>query len=99
MNRQKRARTSAMQQYLRELQKEENDDLSSDEPYQEEEKDQIPAAKSKRGRKPIPEKWTRVISVYHDPLDEVRSYDLGPELLLDASLGPAVAGRGRPINW
>ena len=89
MNRQKKARTSAMQQYLRELQKEENEDPSSDEPYQEEEiKDQIPAAKSKRGRKPIPEKWTRVISVYHDPLDAVRSFDLGPELLMDASLGP-----------
>ena len=89
MNRQKKARTSAMQQYLRELQKEENEDPSSDEPYQEEEiKDQIPAAKSKRGRKPIPEKWTRVISVYHDSLDAVRSFDLGPELLMDASLGP-----------
>ena len=37
MNRQKKARTSAMQQYLRELQKEENDEDSSDEPYQEEE--------------------------------------------------------------
>ena len=89
-----------MQQYLRELQKEENEEPSSDEPYQEEEiKDEVPAAKSKRGRKPIPEKWTRVISVYHDPLNAVRSFDLGPELLLDASLGPIPQGRGRPVNW
>ena len=72
-----------MQQYLRELQKEENNDSSSEEKEKEDDIDQIPVTKAKRGRKTIPEKWTRVISIYHDNADVVHTYDLGPELLLD----------------
>ena len=37
--------------------------------------------------------------MYHDKLDEIRTYDLAPELLLDAGLSNAIQGRGRPPNW
>ena len=30
----------------------------------------------KRGRKKIPEKWTRVISVSHDPPEDLAAYDV-----------------------
>ena len=72
---------------IRELIQDEGLDISSLD--EEEAKDQAHAGptKTKRGRTPFPEKWTRVISIYKDDLSKVRSYDLGPELLFDQSLG------------
>ena len=32
-------------------------------------------------------------------MDEIRTYDLGPELLLDQGLSNAIQGRGRPQIW
>ena len=96
-NRQK-IRTSRMQQYIRELIQEEGLDLesqSSDEDQNQDEDKQ----KTKRGRKKIPEKWTRVISIHSDDLSNVKTYDLGPELLLDASMGDISHGRGRPPDY
>ena len=56
-----------MQQYIRELIQEEGLDLESqssdDDNNQDEDKQ-----KTKRGRKKIPEKWTRVISIHSDDL-------------------------------
>ena len=93
-NRQK-IRTSRMQQYIRELIQEEGLDLESQSSEEEQEQDGD-AKKTKRGRKKIPEKWTRVISIHQDDLANIRTYDLGPELLLDASMGDISHGRGRP---
>ena len=52
-----------------------------------------PANAPRRGRRAIPEKWTRVISIHGDDLTALKTYDLGPELLLDASLSGAEHAR------
>jgi hypothetical protein len=91
-------RTSSMQQYIRELLKEEGKESSSEEdkgqPGREESK-----APAKRGRPKIPERWTRVISVHSDDLSTLRTYELGPELLLDQSLGASQENRGEAQDW
>ena len=83
MTNRNKTRVSGMQQYIRELLREEGHPQDSDDSEQ----DQIPnpdqANGTKRGRPRIPEKWTRVISVFSDPLDNIRTFDLAPELLLD----------------
>ena len=45
------------------------------------------AQPKKRGRPTIPDKWTRVISIHNDDITIIRTFELGPELLLDAGLG------------
>jgi hypothetical protein len=72
--------------------------LDSESSDEERGKDQI-EQKSKRGRKQIPERWTRVISIYHDDLSNIRTFELAPELLLDASMGNISHGRGRPPEY
>ena len=84
MSQRNKIRTSRMQQYIRELIKEEGLGLSSDE---EEEKENEEQQQGRPGRKKIPERWTRVIAVHSDDLTNLRTYELGPELLLDASIG------------
>ena len=39
-------------------------------------------SKGKRGRKKIPEQWSRVISIRHDDLKDLKVFDLGPDLTL-----------------
>ena len=88
-----------MQEYIRQLLKEEGL-YSNSEDSNGDDKDQTDAApKAKRGRPKIPDKWTRVISVHNDDLSIIRTYELGPELLLDAGLGLPSQGRGRPAVW
>ena len=71
------------------------DSQSSDENKNQENDEQ----KTKRGRKKIPEKWTRVISIHSDDLSNIKTYELAPELLLDASMGNISHGRGRPPDY
>ena len=40
-----------------------------------------------------------MISIHSDDLSNLRTFELGPELLLDASLGQDRPGRGRPPAW
>ena len=37
--------------------------------------------------------------MHNDDLSNIMTYELGPELLLDAGLGPPSQGRGRPAAW
>ena len=53
---------------------------------------------SKRGRKAIPEKWNRVISVMKDDLSTIRTFELAPERLLDQSFN-VPRPVGRPAAW
>lgn len=71
----------------------------SDDPNGENQNQAEVAPSAKRGRPTIPDKWTRVISIHSDDLSLVRSYELGPELLMDAALGTMSLGRGRPAIW
>jgi hypothetical protein len=60
--------------------------------------------KSKRGRPKIPDQWSRVISISNDDLDDVKVYELGPDLLLSKAV-TATLSRGRtakewkPLFW
>ena len=74
-------------------------DLSSDDSNMEEGATGKVKQQGRPGRKKIPEQWTRVISVQQDDLDNLQTYDLGPELLLDAALGASTKQRGRPAAW
>ena len=42
----------------------------------------INTVKSKRGRKRIPECWSRVISLRYDDLSNLKTYELGPDITL-----------------
>ena len=76
---------------------ESDDDLYEEEDAREEEKvslnQSVDSVKSKRGRKPIPDQWSRVISIGAD-LEEPKVYELGPDLLLSSAV-QASLGRGR----
>ena len=72
-----------MQHCIRELIKEEGLDLSSDDQEEEVKITEDNAETSKRGRPACPERWSRVISIYKDDLSKIKTYELGPELLLD----------------
>lgn len=54
---------------------------------------------TKRGRKPVPERWTRVISVHSDDLSEIRSFELASELVMDQSDIATTTFKGRPPAW
>ena len=95
MNKRRKMRTSCMQQMIRELIVEEGLDLSSDDDIDQNTGAQGAQTKSKRGRPSIPDKWTRVISVHTDDLSNIKTYDLGPELIFDQGLGGVSQGRGR----
>ena len=64
MNNRKKMRTSFMQHCIRDLIKEEGLEMSSDDDNDEPENTEENKTQTKRGRKPVPEKWTRVISIY-----------------------------------
>ena len=69
-NNRRKMRTSGMQRLIRELIMEEDLDISSIEGDQDEEAKKE-TTQTKRGRKAIPEQWTRVISVFGDDLTKV----------------------------
>ena len=54
----------------------------------------IGSVKSKRGRKPLKEQWTRVISLDKDDLSNLRTFELAPDLLL-ANAMKATTTRGK----
>jgi hypothetical protein len=53
--------------------------------------------KSKRGRPKIPTQWSRVISISADDLEDVKVYELGPDLLLSKAV-TATLSRGRMVK-
>ena len=99
MNPRRKMRTSFMQHCIRELIKEEGLEMSSDDQEEEPVEKEESKTQTKRGRKPIKEKWTRVISIFKDDLSKIQTYDLGPELLFDKSVQEIATGRGRPAAW
>ena len=62
------------------------------------------ATVSKRGRKKIPEQWSRVISLSKDDLSDLQVFELGPDLTLSNSM-IATLTRGKkmpkwkPLFW
>ena len=40
-----------------------------------------------------------MIAIHSDDLTNLRTFELGPELLLDAGMGDPKPGPGRPPNW
>ena len=95
MDKHRKVRTSRMQQYIRELIQEEGLDLDSDSSNNENADEDQPQI-SKRGRKLIPERWTRIISIHSDDLSKIKTYELAPDLLFDAGMSSISHGRGRP---
>ena len=64
----------------------------------------LDSIKSKRGRKPVAEQWSRVISLAHDDLKNLRTFELAPDLIMTNAM-KATATRGKrqqkwhPIFW
>ena len=87
MTQKRRVSKSWMQQCIRELIKQEGLDLDSNDSQEEEKDDEEEKQPARRGRRAIPEKWTRVISVKSDDLTNIRTFELASELLLDQSFG------------
>ena len=56
----------------------------------------VQSVKSKRGRKPIPEMWSRVLWLGWDNLENLKTYELGPDLLLGNAM-IATVSRGKKI--
>jgi hypothetical protein len=80
---------------------ESDDDLYGEDDNREEEKESldlsVDSVKSKRGRPKIPTQWSRVISISADDLEDVKVYELGPDLLLSKAV-TATLSRGRPAK-
>ena len=51
-----------------------------------------------RGRPPVPAQWTKVISLGHDNLEKLRTYDLATDLLMAPSL-PGLPTTRREKHW
>ena len=62
------------------------------------------SVKSKRGRPKIQTQWSRVISISADDLDDVKVYELAPDLIMSKAV-TATLSRGRtakdwkPLFW
>ena len=96
MSRNQKVRTSRMQMYIRELLKEEGLHQSSEEDEEEPDREEESKVQRRRGRQPVPERWTRVMSIHTDDLSNIKTYELASELLLDQNLVGAAQSRGRP---
>ena len=91
--------TTQQKNVRRQTQESESDeDLYEEEDVREEEKmsaDQsVDSIKSKRGRPKVPDQWSRVISISADDLENIKVYELGPDLLLSSAVR-ATLSRGR----
>ena len=66
----------------------------SEHPFDPMQRDTEPTAnpKPKRGRPALPELWTRVISVSHDNLAALKTYELRSDLLLAKGLPSSILG-------
>ena len=71
----------------------------SEDSIREEEKDNEPEMQTKRSRRSIPEKWTRVICLRTDNLESLKTYEICSDMLLDKSLNVSTSIRGRPPAW
>ena len=66
---------------------------------EDEDSDEAPdGVKSKRGRKPIPEQWTRVISISTDNLNDLRIFPLATDLLVEQGYEKSRKRAGEP-EW
>ena len=71
----------------------EDDRESSEEPLED------GATQSKRGRKRIPEQYSRVINVYKDDLTRLKSYELAPDLLLSNAMRATSTKSKKKAKW
>jgi len=60
--------------------------------------DQEGPLKSKRGRKAIPQQWTRVISLSTDSLEDLKLYPLATDLMLEEGYDKTRKRKGEP-DW
>ena len=55
--------------------------------------------KSKRGRKPMPELWSRLLWLKLDKLENLKTYELGPDLLLGNAMIATVSRGKKTKQW
>ena len=53
--------------------------------------------KPKRGRKAIPDSWSRVISLNQDDLTKLKVYELAPDLLMSGAMKQTIT-RGKEVK-
>ena len=71
------------------------DDYDDDDADEEESLDKsVDSVKSKRGRPRVPEQWSRVISLSTDSLENLKTFELAPDLLLSNAMA-ATLTRGK----
>ena len=82
-----------------------DDDVDADEELKDESLDvSVESLKSKRGRPKVPEQWSRVISLSEDDLENLKGFELAPDLLLSKAV-TATLTRGKtakewsPVFW
>ena len=80
------------------LKLEEADDMDDDEEVKEDDVDaqEEDIIKPKRGRKAIPDRWSRVISLSSDDLSDLKVYELAPDLLMSGAMKQTVS-RGKEV--
>ena len=57
------------------------------------------SVKSKRGRKKIPDMWTRLISFSDDDLENLRVFELAPDLLLGNAMKETKTRGKQAAEW
>lgn len=79
-------------------------DIDGDDDEEESLDKSVDSVKSKRGRPKVPEQWSRVISLSTDNLENLKTFDLAPDLLLSNAV-TATLTRGKtqrewkPFFW
>ena len=67
-----------------------SDDIKSDD---DQNNQQIENVRRGRRRPKIPLQWSRVISLYHDNLTKLRTFDLASDIILDKALEKEIVSR------
>ena len=85
------------------MKSEDAEEFNNEDSQEEEEKgslnNSLNSVKSKKGRPAIPDQWSRVISISADELEEVRVFELAPDMLLSSAVRATLSRGKKAPEW
>ena len=70
-----------------------------DDEWEDEDIKSVPSKQSKRGRKRLPEMWSRVINLSKDDLTNLKVYELAPDLLMSNGMKHTLSRGKHSKDW
>lgn len=85
------------------MESEDAEEFNNEDSQEEEEKgsldNSLNSIKSKRGRPKIENQWSRVISISADELEEVKIFELAPDMLLSSAVRATLSRGKKAPEW